>query len=185
MYMGLDIFFEKRKNYSSKIESAMAKFFNEEKEGRLETLKQAEELRAELGLEGRIKLTEESYRNNGETVTYVSARRTDMDEVGYFRKHNHLLNYFRYEENCSYLPVSRGQIEDFVEDAKKVLSHWGKDDFVDTAESFIKTTDGFFFGNTDYNQYYKMALEDDVEVFEKILSETDFNTDQIVMYCWW
>lgn len=57
--------------------------------------------------------------------------------------------------------------------------------FAKIAQENLPTTSGFFFGNTEYNEWYINDLTEIVNVFEKILDSTDFDIDQILMYCWW
>lgn len=53
------------------------------------------------------------------------------------------------------------------------------------AQEKLPTTEGFFFGSQEYRDYYVEDLMDIVEIFTKVLNETDFDIDQIIMYCWW
>lgn len=57
--------------------------------------------------------------------------------------------------------------------------------FAKIAQENLPTTSGFFFGNTEYNEWYVNDLTEIVNVFEEILDSTDFDIDQIFMYCWW
>ena len=57
--------------------------------------------------------------------------------------------------------------------------------FETAAQEKLPATTGFFFGSTEYRDYYVADLEDIVDTFTKVLDETDFDTDQILMYCWW
>jgi len=107
------------------------------------------------------------------------------EEVAYFRKHNHLLPYFGYEDNCSEITITKGQIEGFVADCNEVLEHWGKPDFEEVAEAKIPTEQGFFFGCYEYDEYYKQKLEKDLNEFRNLLSTFDWDNDELVMSCWW
>jgi ATP-dependent Lon protease len=57
--------------------------------------------------------------------------------------------------------------------------------FESVAQEMLPTTTGFFFGSQAYREYYVADLKDIVEIFTKVLDETDFDIDQIFMYCWW
>ena len=57
--------------------------------------------------------------------------------------------------------------------------------FESVAQEMLPTTTGFFFGSTQYRDYYVADLKDIVEIFTKVLDTTDFDIDQIFMYCWW
>lgn len=57
--------------------------------------------------------------------------------------------------------------------------------FETAAQEKLPTTTGFFFGSQEYREYYVEDLMDIVEIFTKVLDETDFDIDQVIMYCWW
>ena len=100
-------------------------------------------------------------------------------EIAYFRKVNFLLPFFGYEENCSDLEIDKYQVEDLIEACKAVLEDHSK------AEELLPTTAGFFFGNTEYNDWYFGDVECVKTTFESILEEFDPEEDILTMYCWW
>ena len=53
------------------------------------------------------------------------------------------------------------------------------------AEELMPTERGFFFGSTDYDQYYLEDLRSTVSQIDKILEETDFDNYNIVYNAWW
>ena len=57
--------------------------------------------------------------------------------------------------------------------------------FEEVAEQKLPTTSGCFFGSQEYRDWYVKDLEEIVAVFEIILDETDFDAEQVLMYCWW
>jgi hypothetical protein len=66
---------------------------------------------------------------------------------------------------------------------QKIDSIWAP--FEEVAEQKLPTTSGCFFGSQEYRDWYVADLKEIVEVFEKILDETDFDVEQVLMYCWW
>lgn len=50
------------------------------------------------------------------------------------------------------------------------------------AEKLLPSTSGFFFGNTEYNEWYVEDIEDTIHILQKILDTTDFET-QMLYYC--
>ena len=46
----------------------------------------------------------------------------------------------------------------------------------------MPATDGFFFGSTDYDEYYLDDLRRTFEICESVLDTTDFDK-QMVYYC--
>ena len=49
------------------------------------------------------------------------------------------------------------------------------------AQALLPTTSGFFFGGTEYDQWYMQNIEYTIEMLTKVLAETDFET-HIVAY---
>jgi hypothetical protein len=66
---------------------------------------------------------------------------------------------------------------------QKIDSLWAP--FEEVAEQKLPTTSGCFFGSQEYRDWYVADLKEIVEIFEKILDETDFDVEQVLMYCWW
>jgi hypothetical protein len=50
------------------------------------------------------------------------------------------------------------------------------------AEELLPSTSGFFFGNTEYNEWYVEDIEDTIHILQKVLETTDFET-QMIYYC--
>ena len=50
------------------------------------------------------------------------------------------------------------------------------------AERLLPSTSGFFFGGTDYDEYYVEDIKNTIDIITKVLETTDFNT-QMVYYC--
>ena len=59
-----------------------------------------------------------------------------------------------------------------LEDGKRILNP-------ETAASLLPTQEGFFFGSTDYDEYYFEDIVETVNILQKVLSETDFDTHAI------
>lgn len=53
------------------------------------------------------------------------------------------------------------------------------------AEELLPTKDGFFFGSTDYNEYYIYDLEHTVDIINHVLETTDFDKEEIYYSAWW
>jgi hypothetical protein len=98
-------------------------------------------------------------------VTYV------IEEVGYWRKQNQIHQWFvenvqNGEDNCAEYCVSKGQLEDLLEICKKILNDNS------LAEELLPTASGFFFGGTDYDEWYFDGIENTIEILEGVLSDT-------------
>jgi hypothetical protein len=98
-------------------------------------------------------------------------------EAGYWRKSNQIHNWFVKnvqdgEDNCQEAHVSREQLKELREHCQKVL------DNNELAEKLLPTGSGFFFGGTDYDQWYFNDIEETIKIIDNALSmpdQWDFN----------
>ena len=112
----------------------------------------------------------------------------DVDvAVAYFRKVNFLLPFFGYEDNCSMLKREKCQVEDLVCICNAVLKKAEKDpdNWQEFADDELSTEGGFFFGSTDYDEWYIQGVKYVAETFTEILDSFDWENDDLIMYCWW
>lgn len=107
-------------------------------------------------------------------------------EVAYWRKANQIHKFFvdltGEEDNCQDIEVSREDLETLLSKCKQILDARDRDlseidTLVKTPETttvdpsqILPTQGGFFFGSTDYDEYYYSDLEHTVQVLEKILN---------------
>jgi hypothetical protein len=137
---------------------------------------------------------------NPEKVTYI------IEEAGYWRKANAIHKWFvdhvqKGNDDCKAYYVSKEDLQKLLDTVNKVLEaselidgtvHNGtmyskgkakkivehgkiiKDPFV--AKVLLPTSEGFFFGSTDYDQYYYQDLVDTKKILEEALKveEGDF-----------
>ena len=96
------------------------------------------------------------------------------EEVGYWRKANQIHNWFVENvqdgiDNCqlSYVPIE--QLEQLLELCKQVKEN-PKD-----AEGLLPTQGGFFFGSTEYDEFYLNDIEDTIKILERVISEAKEN----------
>ena len=197
--MGLDIFFEKRKrDYDFSNRNKLIE--NEEEvsnqisewlegnpqpntiftiaslisDGEIETAKKTYDLSDIKLAEKIVPLLQKSKELQAE-ITASDPRK----EVAYFRKVNFLMAYFNYEGNCEYKPIGKEEIEELIDRCKKVLDNH------ELADELLPTTSGFFFGSTDYNEWYFNDVESVRTTFEDMLENVDWETEVVEMYCWW
>ena len=55
----------------------------------------------------------------------------------------------------------------------------------EVAHELLPSRDGFFFGSTDYDQWYMQDIKETIEILTKVLKETDFNTHTISYQSSW
>ena len=125
-----------------------------------------------------------------------------LEEVAYWRKFNALHNWFIQNcadgtDDCREVYVERSQIEELLEVLKqvkasldaspkktvKVQTGWSSkgDIFADVevfenttvAEELFPTQSGFFFGGTEYDNWYYQDIVETIKTFEDLLKENE------------
>lgn len=104
--------------------------------------------------------------------------------VAYWRKANAIHQWFVENcqdgvDECQETWVSREQLQELIDICKQVLEDPKK------AEELLPTRSGFFFGGTDYDDWYKQDLEYTVERLEKILKDPAFEKADIYYQSSW
>ena len=100
-------------------------------------------------------------------------RNTDY-RVGYWRKANEIHNWFLtkcgprdYDGNviddCRDIYIETEDLEKLLEDCKQVLNDHS------LAPALLPTQSGFFFGSTEYDNYYFEDLEDTIKILEPVI----------------
>jgi hypothetical protein len=97
-------------------------------------------------------------------------------QAGYWRKANHIHKWFvdniqNGEDNCNRYYVDREQLAELSDICRQVINKEAN------AIDVLPTESGFFFGNTEYDEYYMEVLKNTVEIIEKCLKlshEWDF-----------
>lgn len=94
-------------------------------------------------------------------------------QVGYWRKENAIHRWFvdnvqDGEDNCAEYFVSREKLQELKELCEKVLADNS------LADEELPTADGFFFGSTDYDEWYFSGLRDTVEIVNTVLSSPEY-----------
>jgi len=97
-----------------------------------------------------------------------------VEDVMYWRKANHIHNWFVVNcqggvDECQEARVSLDQLKELSALCKKVVDE--KD------PSLMETVQGFFFGSTDYDQYYYDMCTETHEVIEELLKEVEDNPE--------
>ena len=92
------------------------------------------------------------------------------EEIGYFRKVNFLVKYFEDlgfdVEHQTPLQVDKEMIEELYSRCCKVLNNH------EDAEELLPTCEGFFFGSTEYDEWYFKDVEKVKEYIEETLLPT-------------
>lgn len=83
------------------------------------------------------------------------------------------------EDNCTDYIVRKEQLEKLKADCVAVLADHS------LAPTLLPTSDGFFFGSTEYNEFYFEDLEETIKIIDKALAETDFDKEEVFYYAWY
>ncbi len=99
----------------------------------------------------------------------------------YFRKVNLLYDFFPpTEEESAY--IFKDDIERLLDACDRVLALDKKD--IEEAEFILPTCSGFFFGSTDYDDWYIANVKSVKKGFQKLLKDWDEDDIAIIHY-WW
>lgn len=119
-----------------------------------------------------------------------------IDEVGYWRKANHIHNWFVEniqggKDDCDPYVVKKEKLEELLNLCKEVkeTAIVENENFavvnVDEVARLLPTRSGFFFGDTHYDQYYIGDIDYTINIIEKVLAETDFENEVIFYESSW
>ena len=111
------------------------------------------------------------------------------EEVGYWRKANAIHRWFVENvqngvDDCGTYSVSKAELEELLEICKELYEHKDDERFLpneNSPETLLPTQGGFFFGSTEYDEWYWEDIKSTIEILERVLSETDF-TNQTITY---
>lgn len=120
----------------------------------------------------------------------------DPDEIGYFRKVNFLMEEFAYYGNCEYKEITREQLETLQDKCTRLAiitpheltngsgeKEYDEED-VALAQDTLPTCSGFFFGSTDYNEWYFQDVQEVLTWVNGVLDALE-DDEVVLMYCWW
>jgi hypothetical protein len=104
-------------------------------------------------------------------------------KVGYWRKSNQIHQWFVAnvqggEDDCREHHVEREQLRELINLCKQVAENH------DLAEELLPSQGGFFFGSTDYDEWYFGDIEETITMLEGVLKETPDNWDFYYQSSW-
>lgn len=137
------------------------------------TAKQLIELNYKIGNDEKVTdpVIKKHIIQEGKHITWDSLSK----QVAYWRKANQIHSWFVEhvqggEDECHEFEVSKEQVEQLLFMTNSALN------LPELAGNFLPTKDGFFFGSTNYDEYYFDDLKETKEMMEKVLQETNFDT---------
>jgi hypothetical protein len=120
----------------------------------------------------------------GKPVDGIKASRVKYieEEVGYWRKANQIHRWFVENvqdgvDDCRDAYVNREDLETLLDICKKV------DTDHSLAESLLPAASGFFFGGTDYDEWYYNDIQNTIKILEEALAE-DSSSDFYYSSSW-
>jgi hypothetical protein len=105
------------------------------------------------------------------------------EEVGYWRKQNQIHRWFVENvqngvDDCGEYSVSKSELETLRNICKEVSNDHSK------ADELLPSASGFFFGGTDYDEWYYDGVENTIEMLDRIIGETNPNQDIYYSSSW-
>ena len=132
----------------------------------------------------RTKLTELLPNEGGEIqrINREDGQWTIGVEVGYWRKANQIHNWFvanvqNGEDECRPHTVTTDHLNRLLQDVTDVLKDKS------TAADLLPTTSGFFFGGTEYDNWYFEDLQFTKELLTKLVEDATFLETHQIQYC--
>jgi uncharacterized protein YneR len=123
-------------------------------------------------------------KTGGEIDTRIKPERVKyvVEEVGYWRKANQIHRWFVENvqngiDECQSSYVSRDKLQDLLEVCKQV-----KEDNSKAAE-LLPSASGFFFGGTEYDEWYFNDIDNTIKIIEDCLSD-EYADDFEYMASW-
>jgi hypothetical protein len=118
----------------------------------------------------------------------------DYQEVGYFRKSNQIHNWFVEKcqdgiDECQSTIVPKEKLEELLNVCQTIITPT-KGPLPDVvrealAEDLLPTVGGFFFGSTEYDDYYFSKINDAIKILQEIIDTTNFDTEDIIYHASW
>lgn len=112
-------------------------------------------------------------------------KRSKGTQVAYWRKANAIRkwfvdhNYIEDDDNCTERLLDQECLEALLKDCKAVKEDHSK------ATDLLPTEDGFFFGSTEYEDRYFECIDRTIMQLEDILSNTNWEEEDIFYHDWW
>jgi hypothetical protein len=111
----------------------------------------------------------------GKRIDSIKANRVKYieEEVGYWRKANQIHSWFVDNvqdgvDDCGEYCVNYDTLSKLLDLCKKVQNDHS------LAESLLPVTSGFFFGSTNYDEWYFEQIKNTIEILEDALSEGNY-----------
>ena len=98
----------------------------------------------------------------------------------YFRKVNCIYAYFADRLEDEIAEVTKDDVTDIISRATKVLAERDEE----TSMSTLPTQGGFFFGSTDYDEWYYQDMVDIIKQFSELLLKWKYGESCYILMSW-
>lgn len=143
---------------------------------------------------GKIRLIDNQYSwIKLESDEYQNVRQIEIEEA-YWRKANMIHKWFvdnvqDGNDDCGEYPVEINQIKELLEICKKIKKECIEDEKmiknIELAEDLLPTQDGFFFGDTDYDNFYADDIINTIKQLEQVVKNYDEKIDDLYYRSSW
>ncbi len=113
-------------------------------------------------------------KTGGEIDTKIDPKKIKyvVEEAGYWRKANQIHRWFvenvqKGTDDCGSYWVDREKLEELLGLCKRVNENHS------LADKLLPSTSGFFFGGTEYDEWYYNDIESTIKIIEECLSDED------------
>ncbi len=105
-------------------------------------------------------------------------------EVGYWRKANHIHKWFvdnvqNGKDDCEVYVVTKKHLLVLKMTCEKVL------ECPELAPELLPVQQGFFFGSTEYDEYYFKNIKDTLKIIESALEVIDADNHHLIYFSSW
>ena len=118
---------------------------------------------------------------------FKSVQTETIYQIGYFRKFNALHSYIVKTfadgiDNCQDIILYKEDVEQIKKVLDEVLNAHQQ---VEKAKELLPTQSGFFFGGTDYDEYYFEDVKVAADLMQSFLDNFDFDEYQLIYEASW
>lgn len=120
-----------------------------------------------------IKIEGKEVKIDPKRISYI------VEAAAYWRKANHIHNWFlqncldEYVDDCRPIYVGKEKLNELLSVCKKVLDKMDND----YSEEHLPVMEGFFFGSSEYDEFYYSDIKETIEMLEPLLKESDKHSE--------
>ena len=104
-------------------------------------------------------------------------------QLVYWRKANAIHKFFtdinEQYDSCETIEVTKDMLGELLDRCTEVLANR------DRADELLPTTEGFFFGTTEYDDWYFDKIKNTIKEITPILSDGDIKDGDLYYYGWY